>query len=50
MLRLAPLILRNVARNRRRTILTLISAAFSLALLSMLFAMYQSFIDLSMLS
>jgi putative ABC transport system permease protein len=43
MLRLAPLILRNVARNRRRTILTLISAAFSLALLSMLFAMYQSF-------
>lgn len=43
MLRLAPLILRNVLRNRRRTLLTLASTAISLALLALLIAMYQSF-------
>src|SRR3954470_4883731 len=43
MLRLAPLILRNVLRNRRRTILTLASTAISLALLALLVALYQSF-------
>ena len=43
MLRLAPLILRNVLRNRRRTLLTLASTAISLALLALLFAIYQSF-------
>src|SRR4051812_46963494 len=43
MLRLAPLIVRNVLRNRRRTILTLGSAAISLALLGMLVAIYQGF-------
>ena len=43
MLRLAPLILRNVLRNRRRSILTLASTAVSLALLALLIAIYQSF-------
>jgi hypothetical protein len=43
MLRLGPLILRNVLRNRRRSILTLASTAVSLALLALLAAMYQGF-------
>jgi len=43
MLRLVPLILRNVLRNRRRTLLTLASTAVSLALLALLVAIYQSF-------
>jgi putative ABC transport system permease protein len=43
MLRLAPLILRNVLRNRRRSILTLASTAVSLALLALLIAIYQGF-------
>jgi putative ABC transport system permease protein len=37
------LIVRNVLRNRRRTLLTLASAAVSLGLLALLVAMYQSF-------
>ncbi len=41
MLGLAPLILRNVLRNRRRTLLTLASTAVSLALLSLMLALYQ---------
>src|SRR6266850_1112894 len=43
MLRLGPLIFRNVLRNRRRTILTLASTAISLALLALLIALYQAF-------
>jgi putative ABC transport system permease protein len=43
MLRLGSLILRNVLRNRRRTVLTLASTAISLALLSLLTALYQGF-------
>src|SRR5690242_12675717 len=43
MLRLGPLIFRNVLRNRRRTILTLASTAVSLALLALLVALYQGF-------
>jgi putative ABC transport system permease protein len=43
MLRLGSLILRNVLRNRRRTLLTLASTAVSLALLALLVAIYQSF-------
>src|SRR5688572_9894492 len=43
MLRLAPLIIRNVLRNRRRTLLTLASTAVSLSLLALLMALYQSF-------
>src|SRR4051794_16796898 len=43
MFRLGSLILRNVLRNRRRTILTLASTAVSLALLSLLTALYQGF-------
>ena len=43
MLQLGPLILRNVLRSRRRTILTLASTAVSLALLSLLTAIYQGF-------
>src|SRR4051794_14941482 len=43
MLRLAPLILRNVLRNRRRSLLTLASTAVSLALLALLTAIFQSF-------
>src|SRR5687767_10833986 len=43
MLRLSSLIVRNVLRNRRRTILTLASAAVSLAVLGFLVALYQGF-------
>src|SRR5256885_210526 len=43
MFRLASLIFRNVLRNRRRTLLTLASTAVSLALLSLLMALYQGF-------
>ena len=43
MLRLGPLILRNVFRNRRRTLLTLGSTAVSLGLLALLMALYQAF-------
>jgi putative ABC transport system permease protein len=43
MLRLAPLILRNLLRNRRRSLLTLASTAMSLGILALLFAIYQSF-------
>src|SRR6187402_502832 len=41
MFRLGPLILRNVLRNRRRSLLTLASAAVSLAVLGFLVALYQ---------
>jgi putative ABC transport system permease protein len=41
--RLAPLIFRNVLRNRRRSLLTLASTAVSLALLSLLVALFQGF-------
>ena len=43
MFRLASLILRNVLRNRRRTILTLMSTVVSLAVLGFLVALYQGF-------
>lgn len=43
MFRLGPLIVRNVWRNRRRTLLTLASTAVSLALLALLTALYQGF-------
>ena len=43
MVRLASLIFRNVFRNRRRSLLTLASGAVSLALLSLLLALYQGF-------
>jgi putative ABC transport system permease protein len=43
MLKLASLIFRNVLRNRRRTILTLMSTAVSLAVLGFLVALYQGF-------
>ena len=43
MFRLAPLILRNVLRNRRRSLLTLASTAVSLAVLGFLVALYQGF-------
>jgi putative ABC transport system permease protein len=43
MLRLLPLIFRNLLRNRRRTLLTLASTAMSLGILALLFAIYQSF-------
>src|SRR5688572_8432226 len=43
MLKLASLILRNVLRNRRRSILTLMSTAVSLAVLGFLVALYQGF-------
>src|SRR5438067_178965 len=43
MFRLATLIIRNVLRNRRRSILTLASTAISLALLALIIAMYQGF-------
>jgi putative ABC transport system permease protein len=43
MFRLGSLILRNVLRNRRRSILTLASTAVSLALLALLIAIYQGF-------
>ena len=43
MLRLAPLVFKNVLRNRRRTLLTLASTAVSLAILALMVAMYQGF-------
>ena len=43
MIQLAPLIFRNVLRNRRRSALTLASTAISLALLALLMALYQGF-------
>ena len=43
MLRLSSLIFRNVLRNRRRSLLTLGSAAVSLAVLGFLVALYQGF-------
>jgi putative ABC transport system permease protein len=43
MFRLAPLIVRNVLRNRRRSLLTLASTAISLTLLAVLVAAYQGF-------
>ncbi|MDB5304543.1 MAG: hypothetical protein JWM97_2092 [Phycisphaerales bacterium] len=43
MLKLGPLIFRNVLRNRRRSLLTLASTAISLALLALLTALYQGF-------
>lgn len=43
MLRLGPLIVRNVLRNRRRSLLTLASTAVSLAVLGFLVALYQGF-------
>jgi len=43
MLRLSSLIFRNVRRNRRRSLLTIASIAVSLALLSLLLAMFQTF-------
>lgn len=43
MIRLAPLIFRNVLRNRRRSLLTLASTAVSLALLALLVALFQGF-------
>lgn len=43
MLKLAPLIVRNVLRNRRRSLLTLASTAVSLAVLGFLVALYQGF-------
>jgi putative ABC transport system permease protein len=41
MLKLAPLILRNVLRSKRRSILTLASTAVSMAILALLVALYQ---------
>ena len=43
MLKLMPLILRNVLRNRRRSLLTLASTAVSLAVLGLMVALYQGF-------
>ena len=43
MLKLVSLIFRNVLRNRRRSILTLMSTAVSLAVLGFLVALYQGF-------
>ncbi len=43
MFSLAPLIFRNVLRNRRRSALTLASTAISLALLAFVVALYQGF-------
>jgi putative ABC transport system permease protein len=43
MLRHLPLILKNGLRNRRRSILTICSAAVSLCLLAVLMAIYQAF-------
>ena len=41
MLKLGPLILRNVLRNRRRSLLTLASTAVSLAVLGLMVALYH---------
>src|SRR3954468_12914502 len=43
MLRLGSLVVRNVLRNRRRSLLTLASTAVSLAVLGFLVALYQGF-------
>ncbi len=43
MLKLIPLILKNLARNRRRTILTVLSVAVSLFLLAVLLSLYAAF-------
>lgn len=43
MLHLIPLIYRNVARNRRRSLLTLLSGAVSLCILALMVALYQGF-------
>jgi len=43
MFRLGSLIFRNVLRNRRRSLLTLGSAAVSLAVLGFLVALYQGY-------
>ena len=43
MIRYIPLILKNSLRNRRRSILTIISIAASLCLLGVLMAMYHEF-------
>ncbi len=43
MLRYLPLILKNSLRNRRRSVLTILSVAASLCLLGVMFAMYQAF-------
>ena len=43
MLKMGPLMFRNVLRNRRRSALTLASTAVSLALLALLTALYQGF-------
>src|SRR5215217_4757715 len=43
MFRYLPLILKNGLRNRRRTILTITSVAFSLCLLGVLMAIYHAF-------
>lgn len=43
MFRLAPLILRNALRNRRRSLLTILSIATSLSLLGVMLALYHSF-------
>ena len=43
MLRLAPLIVRNILRHRRRSLLTLASTAISLSVLGFLIALYQGF-------
>ncbi len=43
MFRLAPLILRNIFRHRRRSLLTLASTAVSLSVLGLLIALFQGF-------
>ena len=43
MFTLIPLILRNLLRNRRRTLLTLASSAVSLTILSLMVGLYQGF-------
>ena len=43
MLRYVPLVLKNAWRNRRRTVLTILSIAASLSLLGILMAIYAAF-------
>ncbi|MCX6634684.1 MAG: ABC transporter permease, partial [Acidobacteria bacterium] len=43
MLRYAPLVVKNSLRNRRRSILTILSIGASICLLGVLLAMYQMF-------
>src|SRR3954469_16601345 len=43
MFKLTSLILRNVLRNRRRTLLTLLSLSISLCLLGLIVALFQGF-------